>query len=306
MSHHGIKPVRHVFLLSFLMLVIVSASCRQSGETVDIDQRKKLAGELRDNKLHASAIEEYRKILDAGVLDDAQRGNINYLIARIYFEDLKDYRNAAAYYVRARTYHPEGSYMAEASRNLVASLEKLGQFVDASRELSAVTDIDGGPRLAGDLPVALIGDDTVWLSTVESQIQSLPAEAQKQYLTKQAREEFVRQYVGLELMYEAALREGYDRTPEIMKAKEQLFRNLLIEKFVVDKVMPEIRIDTLDVRNFYLANKEERYDGAPYDSVKAQVFLDYQAEKAGAVYTDYISRLAEAEDVTFLDHNIRD
>jgi hypothetical protein len=288
------------------MLVFVPISCRQSGETVDIDQRKKLAGELRDNKLYASAIEEYRKILDAGVLDDGQRGNINYLIARIYFEDLKDYRNAAAYYVRARTYDPEGSYMPEASRNLVAALEKLGQFVDANRELSAVTDINSGPRPAGDLPVALIRDDTVWLSTVEAQIQSLPAEAQKQYLTKQAREEFVRQYVGLELMYKAALREGYERTPEMMKAKEQLFRNLLIEKFVVGKVMPEIRIDTLDARNFYLANKEERYDDAPYDSVKARVFLDYQAEKAGAVYTDYIARLVEAEKVTFLDHNIRD
>ena len=82
-------------------------------------------------------------------------------------------------------------------------------------------------------------------------------------------------------------------------------KRLLVEKFVVEKVMPEVKIDTLDVRNFYLANKDSRYDSAPYDSVKAQVFLDYQSDKANAAYSNYIAKLAEAEKVEFMDYNVK-
>ena len=55
--------------------------------------------------------------------------------------------------------------------------------------------------------------------------------------------------------------------------------------------------------NFYLANQDNRYGGVPYDSVRAQVFLDYQQGKAGAAYQEYINKLAEVEQVRFYDGN---
>jgi hypothetical protein len=134
----------------------------------------------------------------------------------------------------------------------------------------------------------------------------MPAQMQQQYLTPEAKRDFVRNYVGAELLYRAALREGYDRDPEITRQKEQLYKNLLVERFVTKKVMPEVKIDTADVRNYYLANKKDRYNDMPYDSVKAKVFMDYQGEKAEAGLNDYLAKLYKAEKVTFLDHNIRD
>jgi len=284
---------------------VIAASCQKSGPTIDVEQSKKLAGELRDNKLYRGAIDEYRALLDRADMENAQRGNICYLIGRIYFEDLRDYENAAAYYVRAKEYDPNGSYLDEASRNLVACLEKMGHMVDAKRELSAAANVNSQPRAAGDVAVAKIGGESIWLSDVEKQIQSLPAEVQKQLLSPEAKRDFVRQYVGMELMYRAAKREGYDRDPEIQQRQEQLVKSLLVQKYVVDKVMPEVKIDTADVRNFYLAKKEERYNGVPYDSVKAQVFLDYQNEKAESAFSEYVNRLAAGEQVEFLDQNIR-
>ena len=47
------------------------------------------------------------------------------------------------------------------------------------------------------------------------------------------------------------------------------------------------------------------YDGKPYDSVRADVFLDYQQNKAEAVYSDYIADLAKAENVQFYDKQVR-
>jgi tetratricopeptide (TPR) repeat protein len=288
-----------------LLLGACAVTCQNSGKAVDVEQRKQIAGDLRDNKLYTAAIEEYQKILDSDALDNTQRGNINYLIARICFDDLKDYEAAAAYYVRARSYNADASYSSDLARNLVASLEKLGRVVDARRELSAVTDINAGPHQTGDIPVALIGPDTVWQSEVEARIQSMPTDMQKQFVSRQARSDFARQYVGMELMYRAAVREGYDRDPEIMRSKEILYKNLLVEKFVRDRVMPEVKIDTADIRNFYLAHKAGTYKSAPFDSVKAQVLMDYQSQKAQSAYLDYLSKLIKSENVTFLDHNIK-
>ena len=301
----NVHKKRFCLMVLSVLLLGLALSCRQSGPEFDVDRAKTIAGELRDTKLYEAAIEEYEAILEKGQLDDKARGNINYLIAKIYFEDLQNYRQAAAYYVRARSLDPEGSYMTEASKNLVASLEKLGQIVDARRELGAAADVDPVPRTEGDVPVAIISSDTIWLSEVDAQIQQLPAQMQEQYVQPEAKADFVRQYAGTELLYRAALREGYDRDAEIIRDREMLFKRLLVEKFVSEKVMPELKIDTADVHNYYVAHRDSLYAEKPYDSVRYQVYMDYQQEKAQAAYSDYIGRLIKAENVRFLDHNIR-
>lgn len=290
---------------TILALVFFTDGCRKTDYDTVIERNKKMAGELRDNKLYNEAVEEYKAILSLEALDDRQRGNINYLIGKIYFEDLKDFEKAAAYYLRARDFDPEGSFMDEASRNLVASLEKLGHYLDAKREMGAVTDIQTQPADKNDVEVARIGGVPVWRSQIEQQLQNLPPDIQKQFMSREAKINFIQQYVGVELLYHAAVREGFDRDPEIVKKKDLILKQLLVEKFVLEKVMPEVKIDTMDVRNFYLAHKDNRYNKAPYDSVKAQVFLDYQSDKANAAYSNYIARLAQMEQVEFLDHNIK-
>lgn len=289
-----------------LLVFVVSVTCLSCGSTKNearIQSRKNIAGELRDNKLYSAAIEEYQKILDDDIAMNEQ-ANINYLIARIYFEDLQNYEQAAAYYLRAKTLNPDASFETEASRNLVTSLERMGRMIDAKRQLEQMTEIDNAQPKEGDVPVAKVGGQTIWLSEVERQIQTLPPETQKQFQDVNAKRQFARQYVGSELLYRAAVREDMSNDPEIKKKEEMVHKSLMVEKYLLNKVIPEIKIDSLDVRNFYRAN-QSRYNNKPYDSVKAQVFLDYQNEKAQSAYSDYISKLAAIEKVEFLDHNIK-
>lgn len=292
-----------VVVIVFTLLSFVS--CKQNRGADAVERHKQLAGELRDNKLYSAAIEEYKKILDDENLDVKTRANINYLIAKVCYEDLQSYEDAAAYYVRARALDPEGSFVSEASKKLVASLEKMGHMLDAKRQLSAVTDIDAAPGVEGDVVVARIGGVPVWLSEIEQQIQALPLEMQKQFLTREAKLKFVQNYIATELLYRAAVREDYGSDPEIQRQQRLIYKKLLVDKYVLDRVMPQIHIDTADVRNYYLAHREDRYNNAPYDSVKAMVFLDYQGEKAEAAFGDYISRLAKTEKVEFLDQNVK-
>lgn len=293
-------------MLVISVALLFGLSC--GGDGVDraaVDRHKKLAGELRDSKLYRGAIEEYREILSQQAIDLRTRANINYLIGRIYYENLADYKQAAAYYIRARSLDPDGSFVGEASRNLVAALEKMGHILDAKRQLNAAADIEPPPKLEGDVEVARVGGDPVWQSEIDEQIQAMPPETQKQFTSRNAKVEYVHNYVAVELLYRAAVREDYGSDPDIQKQQRLLHKKLLVDKYILDKVMPQITVDTSDVRNYYLARKVERYHDAPYDSVMAQVFLDYQTEKAEAAFSDYIAMLARAEKVEFFDQTVQ-
>jgi hypothetical protein len=82
-------------------------------------------------------------------------------------------------------------------------------------------------------------------------------------------------------------------------------KRMVVDRFVADKVLPGIQIDTVDLGNFYRANKDSLYDGVPLDSVRTQVYRDYHGQKAEAAYNDYIMRLVQSEKVEFLDHNVK-
>ncbi len=302
------KMNQHKPYLLFVLVVIFGMmflSCGGTNGKIDVEMHKKLAGELRNNKLYQPAIDEYEKCLADYTIEKKSRANLNYLIGKIYFEDLKNYEQAAAYYLKARELNPEASFNATASKNLVAAFEKMGRMLDAKRELDATTNIDHTPKKNGDVEVARIGEQPVWLSEIEQQIQLLPVEVQKQLVNRDEKIKFVRQYIGLELMYRAAVRENYIDQPQVKAQLRHFEKNLLIEKYVGEKIMPGIKIDSSDVYNYYKANQDKRYKNSPYDSVRSQVFMDYQNEKMEFAYTDYINSLAAVEKVQFLDHNVK-
>jgi tetratricopeptide (TPR) repeat protein len=288
-----------------LIIAVFVVSCGGTDYSAQVEQHKKVAAELTNNKLYRAAVEEYQKVLDMPGLDNSERGNICYLIGRTYYRDLSDYAAAAAYYVRANEYDPGASYANEASKNLVACLEKLGHYADARRQLDAAVDVEPGPASDSDVVVAKVGDREIWLSEVENQIDMLPQQVQEQLRDKEALRQYIHQYVGVELLYNAAKREDFLSDPDIQRQQEQLLKRLLVERYVSDKIMPRVEIDTMDVRNYYQANKDTRYNGAPFDSVRVQVFMDYQSDKTEAAYNDYIQQLAKAEQVEFFDQRVK-
>lgn len=283
----------------------LSGGCTKEDTGAEVEMHKTLAGELQENHLYYPAIEEYHQILQTPGLDKAKRANINYLIGKIYFDNIKDYEQAAAYYVRARALDPNASFAGEIAQNLVACLEKTGRVLDAKRELGSATSLDTTRRSPDDVPVAKIDGQPIWRSDIEAQIQQMPPALQKQMLSREARLNYIKNYVGVELLYRAAQRENYESDPAIQRQKEQLIKRLIVQKFVEQKIMPQVSIDTADARNFYLANKDTRYKGMPYDSAKAQAFMDYEGQKTESAYSDYIAKLAASSKVEMLEQNVR-
>ena len=293
---------RVIITLTLAVAALLMTACNQPDHTADIEAHMQMAGELHSNRLYQAAVDEYVRALAYEGIEDGKRANLNYLVARIYFEDIHNYETGGGVLLAGAGIRSRGFvHETEASKNLVASLEKIGNTVDARRQLSAAASVDAEPVSTDDVPVARIAGDPVWLSDIDDQINQLDTKAQKQLLSPEAKRQFAHQYVGAELLYRAAMREDYLSDPEIKKAQEQLTRQLLVNRYLVDKVMPKVAADSVDVMNFYAANKDSRYDGAPFDSVASQVFMDYQTQKAESAYQDYIAKLAKQEQVEFLD-----
>nr|MBN2276750.1 hypothetical protein [candidate division Zixibacteria bacterium] len=290
--------------LGLVIYLVVIPGDRRGEERFSVE--KNLAGELTDNNLYRAAIDEYKKILNSDKTDSETKANINYLVGKIYFENLHDYEDAAAHYVMARALNPEGSFYNEAGKNLIASLEKMGRIVDAKRELDKSANIDSVAAAGqGKTMVAKIGEIPVYLTDLEKEIQNLPPEMQKQYLGAEGKKNFLWQYIGLELMYRAAIREGLENDPEIVDKKNQFEKQLMAEKYIVENVMPQVNIDSNDVANYYAAHKADKYADKAYDEVKTQVFFDYQQDKAQQAFSDYVQKLAAAEKVQVFEDNLR-
>ncbi len=299
-----INLVISLILLGAVVFYITGGS--QSGSSANEATARKLAGELADNNLPKAAIQEYQEILTDKNLDDKTKGNLYYLIGKMYYEGLSDYENGAAYFIRARTIYPEGSYFTESGKSLIACLEKMGRIMDAKRELDKAVNIDSvAAAHEGEKIVAKIGDMPVYESRIDKEIQKLPADMQKDYTSRKKKLEALNQYIQMELIYKDAVRKGLENDPEVQQAANDVIRQAVISKYIKQNIIPPDQIDTVDVFNYYLAHKNDKYGGKDYADVKADVLRDYGREKFQEALSEYVNNLAAIEKVQIFEENVQ-
>ena len=283
------------------VIMVYKAMPSQSSEAI-VSDSKKLAGELADNNLPEAAIAEYIRILDNGILTKSERGSINYLIGKLYFEDIGDYQKAAAYYIRARSLDENGSYVTEAGKSLITCLERMGRKLDARRELDAQTALV--PDTTTGKLVAIVGGEKLTTSDYNEAFESLPDAMRKQYTSKEGKKEFLNQLVGRELVYHAALREGFDREAEVQKALKSAEKDLLVQYYSREKIAPTIRPDTADLNLFFQAHKAD-YGDKELSEVRQQVSQDYMNYVSQKAVKEYIDGLLKAEHVQTFEENLK-
>ena len=93
------------------------------------------ANELKNKKLYTQSIEAYKNFLSVNKFSKKFRANVNYIIAEIYNNDLNDYDNALAYYIKAKYFDPHSSYLSMINQKIIQCLEKSGRTIDAKNEL---------------------------------------------------------------------------------------------------------------------------------------------------------------------------
>ncbi|MCX5687670.1 MAG: hypothetical protein NTV71_03380 [Candidatus Omnitrophica bacterium] len=284
-------------------------------DSSNMDIQKKLAEEYMNQGLYEKAIDSYEKYISLPSLTLEKKSNLSYIIGNIYMDDLSDYNNALANFVRAKVYYPTNSSISEINKKIVACLEKLGKSVDAEREMSKVTSLTGKEKedalksKENDIIVAKIGDRNITMGEFNKEIEKFPM-AQELFKEKKKKLEFLGQYIAGELLYDSAKRQGLDEDKKVIEAsnfaKKQLMINMLIENEVDSKLGEPAEGD---IKLYYEANKdkyvEESKDEAgkitkvqkEYEEIKDRVNFDYRIMKRQEKINGLLDSLKKTKNV---------
>lgn len=280
----------NIFLLWLILLLSIASitigllpNKSAKDETAQIDEKINIAAKMQQEGLYQDAINEYEKVLDFPLVSKEKKSNISYIIGKIYFDNKKDYEKAVAYFFRAKFYNPKNSEMNKIEEYTVNSLERLGRSLDAQNKLEEATNLvaEAAPKKYSGQAIAKIGDREITIEELKDKIQQLPEYMQNRYKDdKKTQLEFLKQYVIMELMYDAAKRNGYDKDKDVINDAFEAKKNIMVQKLYKDKIMNTISVSDSDIELYYKANKDKYKEEK---QVKLAHILVDSKEKANAI-----------------------
>jgi len=297
-----------IVMAGLAVLFAAYALVKGSGGAVvdDWEARVNRAALLQTNKLYQAAIDEFIPLIDNPQVPDYKRANYAFTIGQLYQDEFGDYENAAAYFVRARALKPRPDLDYKIGQRLVECFENLGRSFDAARQLANYTAADPSQKPSeNDVVVAAIGDREITLSEVEAEMQKLPPALQGTFTTPEQKIEFVRQFVGMELLYKSGLRKGIDRQPEIQKQYADIKKQLVVDEILKKEVLDQITVTDTDLEIFYRAHKTDLFEDKEFNEVRARVEQEYRRVKQREKYSELIDQLITAEPVTIYEERLR-
>ena len=303
----------------FLMIALVGAlcfSCSQGGPKLAKEKVRSLANALYNRQLFRQSVDMYDKYLNEYDLSEEEQANTSYMIANIYFDRLKDYENALAYYERVKLLYPESDVVDESEKRIVECLERLQRSTDAQQALEEATFLDESKvrkKRPGEV-VAMIGNREITSGDLEYEMKSLPPFMLSQIKDKSKKIDFLKQYIATELLYDTAKRKGLDRDPEVIEAAFQAKKKVMVRKLLQEELTADIDFDEEDVQTYYQAHLSDyvmKGDStqAPrqlsFDEARQQVIQDLIQSKQNAAYNRLVERMMRAENVRIFEDKVQ-
>ncbi len=299
-------------LLGLALLV----SCQADSEPkFRVEQVREYASALYNRELYHQAIDQYNYCLDSYNLDATEEANINYTIAKIYFERMRDYENALTYYLKIKEFYPESDLLDEVNKRMVECLERLQRSADAQQVLeeTALLDPSRAHTKRPGAVVAKIGKRPITTGDLEFQISQLPPFMRPQLNDKSKKAAFLKQYIATELLYDTARRKGLDHDMEVVEAIFQAKKKIMVQKLLEEEISEEVNVRESDVELYYKANRdkyaEKNAEGKvthvkPLDEVRARVMQDLIKEKQREAYDRLVQRIMRAEAVEIYEDKL--
>ncbi|MCM8796520.1 MAG: peptidyl-prolyl cis-trans isomerase [Candidatus Omnitrophica bacterium] len=249
-----------ILMLAVLTLLVVTLPVRIvkpagqvsfSASASQIDYANKLLSKGLKNEA-AEALEEY---LASGNIESKEAAQLLYKLGGIYME-LYKYEKALRSFYKAEMLEPKAEFSGEMSQKIVEALENLGMSSQAKYELEARTSLDKEQQAKGRV-VARIGKKEITDAEIDDTIKNVPQWMRKTLEEPARRREFIRNYVGQEVLYTKAKRLGLDTKEETRKMLEQLKKQIVVESFLASHIQAKMdKISPEDIKLYYEANKD--------------------------------------------------
>lgn len=286
------------------VLVVLGVVLFKSGGDTWIEGRKGYAHALRDRGLHKQAVQEYRSLINSGVLSNDERAKLAYIIGDIQMSDIKDYEEALAAFTMVKALSPKSKLIGQVEVKSVECLERLGRPFEAGKEMKRLTSLKPEKHVPGEAVVAVVGDRKITMKELEKQIASLPPGLQKIYREKGRQLEFLKQYIATELLYDSARRRNFDKDPEIVEQALQARKQLMVRKLMEQETREKVKVTSKEIELYYKAHEDEFSEGEgkekrikPLGEVGREIAARLEMEKKEEAYQELIERLVRAERV---------
>lgn len=309
-----------LYIIAITITFTMGGCGKGNAPDISADQQRSLANELNNRELYPQAIEEYNIYLEKYSIPPEIRANILYTIASIYFERLRDYQNAMAYYIRVKNLYPGSKIINDVNKQIIACLERMDKSSDAAQALSEATNLDKSqvPQNKPGEVVAVIGDRKFTQGDLDFELERtlkrLPPQMRPKELSRDQKIEFLKQYLTIELLYNTAKRKGLDKEKEIVdgtfEAKKMLMAEMLRQQELTDKV----KIANTDIELYYEKHKDEFTEKDKDGKIKRQKTLQeaqeevakkVQTEKENEVMNDLFMRMMKAQNVQIYQDKIK-
>ena len=303
---------KRLWIISFL-IILVAAQCKQTARNhISADQQREYANELYNRELYTQSIEAYQRYLDTYPMDANEEANIQFIIGNIYFDRLHDYENAMARYLKIKSVFPDSPLQNDVSKKVIECLERLQRSADAKQALDEATSLDPSQVIEsrpGEV-IAKIGDKEITTGDLDFQISQLPDYVQSQIKDKKSKLQFLQQYIGTELFYDAAKRQGLDQDKEVIEGTFQAKKGLMVQKYLEGEIKSQVQIKPEDVELYFKANADKYAEKDDKGNVRRQKTFseagqeaaqDLARERQQKAYEDLLQRMMGAEKVEIYD-----
>jgi len=302
--------LRTAFVL--MLLAVLFAGCSPKRSSAEGEKVREYANALVNRELYGQAVREYENYLSFYKVSGAQKSNITFTIANIYFERMHDYENALANYLRIKHVYPDKNLETQVDRQIVACLERLNRSSDAKQALDEATALDPSkvkPSRPGKV-IARIGDRPVTNEDLRYQLGQLPDYMRDQFKDKKQKLDYLRNFIATELFYDAAKRKGLDRDRDVVEGAFQAQKSLMVQKYLQDEIAPQIKESTDDLKLYYKANLDRYAEKdakgkvkkqKSFEEAQKQVSDDYVREKQQQAVQQLLGRMMTAEKVEVYD-----
>ena len=218
------------------------------------------------SKLHAAgllnqAAREYEKYLEKGKVDAKVKAKMSYSLGELYEEE-GHLEKAISWFYKVELLDPKSTYITEANKRIVALLEKLKKFGAAKAfikdKTTLSTDKDATKR-KGAAIVAKVGEQNIYDYQLNEYVDSFHAfgKGQENLKSNKVKQELLQKYVINQILWQKSKRLGLEKDPSFIKKLENVTKQLLVEKLLKNEVERKIKVDEVDLKNYFKANREK-------------------------------------------------
>ncbi len=266
-----------VLLIFILSVQFLSGSGGSAPTPIPPEQIRSYAAALDSQGLYEQAVEEYEEYLNVARIPAPQRANLLYRIGTIYLDELEDYENALAVFLKISNLYPQSSVARDAEKRMVRCYEGMKRGFDAQKKLQQLTDLEPEEEEAGTgTVIAQIGDRKITIDQLEREIDSKGQYYRQNFNTPEKKLDYLKSMIFTDLLADAARRKEYHKDRDVRRKVSNFQQELLASKVYEEEVRQKIQVAPNDLELYYKANLSEFTE--PKTVTVAHIQLDSEAK----------------------------